>query len=231
LGPIKATFAEIGRLFGKSKRAIFKEYEKSQRRLRGHGRPCLLSECQLEAVGMFALKCFENGTPATHETIAHFIDSEMSISVSLDALRYILLRHPCLKTVVGIPMERERVELDPREVEEFYDRLRREVTGLPSAMTFNLDKTGHQDWADRKDIRVVVPLSDEGDSIYVPYDCSSKQASLLVCIAADGTFVKPMVIVPRLTVEQEVYEIGYTPDLVMLEYQENEFISTQLFDK
>jgi hypothetical protein len=40
-----------------------------------------------------------------------------------------------------------------------------------------------------------------------------------------------MVIVPRLTMEQEVYEIGYTPDRVMLEYQGNGFISTQLFDK
>jgi hypothetical protein len=50
-------------------------------------------------------------------------------------------------------------------------------------------------------------------------------------IAADGTFVKPIAIVPRLWVEQEVYEIGYTPDRVMLEYQENGFISTKLFDK
>jgi hypothetical protein len=121
LGLIKATFAEIGRLFGKSKEAIFKEYEKSQRRLRGHGRPCLLSECQFEAIGMFALDCFENGTPATYEAIAHFIDSE-------------------------------RKELDPREIEEFYDRLRLEVTGLPSLMTFNHDEAGRQDWADRKDI-------------------------------------------------------------------------------
>jgi hypothetical protein len=163
--------------------------------------------------------------------MAHFIDSEMSISVSLGALRHILLRHPCLKTVVGIPRERERVEGDPLEIEEFYDRLRREVTGLPSVMTFNLDETGHQKWADRKDIRVVVPVSYEGDSIYVPCNRSSKRASLLVCIAVDGTLVKPIIIVPRLTVEQEVYEIGYTPDRVILEYQENGFVSTQLFDK
>jgi hypothetical protein len=178
---------------------------------------------------MFALECLENGTPATYEAIAHFINSEMSISISLDALRHILPRHPCLKSAVGIPMEREQVKLDPREIEEFYDRLHREVTGLPS--TLNLDETGHQDWADRKDIRVVVPVSYEGDSIYVPWDRSSKRASLLMYIAADGTFVEPMVIVPRLTVEQEVYEIGYDPDRIMLEHQENSFISTQLFDK
>jgi hypothetical protein len=114
LGPIKARFAEIGRPFGKSKGTIFKGYEKSQWQLRGRGLACTLSEWQFEAVGMFALEYFENGTPATYEAITHFIDSEMSISVSLDALRYILLRHSCLETVAGIPMEHERVELYPR---------------------------------------------------------------------------------------------------------------------
>jgi hypothetical protein len=53
----------------------------------------------------------------------------------------------------------------------------------------------------------------------------------LCVLRPDGPFVKPMVIVPRLTVEHEVYEIEYTPDRVMLEYQETGFISTQLFDK
>jgi hypothetical protein len=40
-----------------------------------------------------------------------------------------------------------------------------------------------------------------------------------------------MSIAPHLMVEQEAYEIGYTPNRVMFEYQENDFISTQLFKK
>jgi hypothetical protein len=52
-----------------------------------------------------------------------------------------------------------------------------------------------------------------------------------MCIAADGIFLKPMAVIPCLTVKQEVYEIGYTPNRVMLEYQEDDFISTQLFEK
>jgi hypothetical protein len=230
-GPMKATFIIIARMVGKSKAAVFKKYEKSQQQARAHGRPCLLSESDIEAMRMFVLDCFEKGIAATYEAIAHFLDSEMSIQISLDTLRHIVHRHPDSKTVVGIPMERERVEVDSREIGECYDRLRSEVTGLPSAMVFNLDETGHQEWADKHDIRVVIPVSYESESIHVPCDRSSKRASLLVCIAADGTFVRLLVIVPRLTVDQEVYEIRYTPDRVMLEYQENGFISTQLFDK
>jgi hypothetical protein len=52
-----------------------------------------------------------------------------------------------------------------------------------------------------------------------------------VGIAADETFVKPMITVPRLTVEQERYEIACAPDRVMMECQENGSISTQRFEK
>jgi hypothetical protein len=163
--------------------------------------------------------------------IAYFINSEISVAISLDAVRHVMHRCPCFKNVTGIPMERERVEVDFSEIENFYEGLQSEVTGLPSAMEVNLNETGHQDWVDGKGLQAVVPVSYEDSSIHVPCDHSSKQASLLVCIGAYGTFVKPMVIVPRRALEQGLYEIGYTPDRVTLEHQENCFISTRLFEK
>jgi hypothetical protein len=105
------------------------------------------------------------------------------------------------------------------------------MTGILSAMVANLDETGRQDWADRKDIWVVAPVSYESNSFHVPCERCSKRPSLIVCIAADGTFVQSMVIVPRHTLEQKLYEIGYTPDCVLLEHQENGVISKQLFGK
>jgi hypothetical protein len=63
-----------------------------------------------------------------------------------------------VQAVVGIPMKREKVELDPREANECYDRLRGELARIPSAMLFNLDETGHDDRADRKHRRTVVPV-------------------------------------------------------------------------
>jgi hypothetical protein len=93
----------------------------------------------------FTLECFEKGTAATYDATAHFLDSEMSIQISLDTLRQIVPRHSDLKTLVGIPMEREGVEVDSREIEESCNRLRREVTGLPWAIGFNLHKTRHQE--------------------------------------------------------------------------------------
>jgi hypothetical protein len=61
-------------------------------------------------------------------------------------------------------MEQEGVEADLREIRKSYDLSSGEVTGIPSAMLFNLDETGHQDWADRRSTRVVVPVSYQDDS-------------------------------------------------------------------
>jgi hypothetical protein len=71
------------------------------------GWPSLLSQGQVEAIGVFVLECFEEGTPATYEMIAHFIDSEMSVAISLDAVQHVMRRCPCFKIVSGIPMELE----------------------------------------------------------------------------------------------------------------------------
>jgi hypothetical protein len=105
--------------------------------------------------------------------IAHFIDSEMSVAISLDAVWHVMGRCPCLKNLTEVPMKPEQVEMDFSEIEQFYEDLESEVTEIPPVMVFNLDETGHQDWADRKDIRVVVPVSYEGISIHVPCDRSS----------------------------------------------------------
>jgi hypothetical protein len=105
---------------------------------------------------------------------AHFIDSEMSVAISLDAVRHVMGRCPCFKNLTGIPTERQQVEVDFSKTEHFYEDLESEVTGIPPVMVFNLDETGHQGWADRKDIKVVVPVSYEGNSIHMPCGGSPK---------------------------------------------------------
>jgi hypothetical protein len=50
-----------------------------------------------------------------------------------------------------------------------------------------------------------------------------------VCIAADGTTLKPLAIVPRLTTKVELFEVGYTPQHLILAYREGKFIDSKLF--
>jgi hypothetical protein len=46
----------------------------------------------------------------------------------------------------------------------------------------------------------------------VPFDRPSKRASMLGCITASRTSLKPMMIMQRSTAEPELFEVRYTPD-------------------
>jgi hypothetical protein len=67
-------------------------------------------------------------------------------------------------------MERERVEVSPEELLDFYDRLGSVITGLPADSILNLDEAGYQEWADRTDVKVVVPDNFPDDTVDVSYN-------------------------------------------------------------
>jgi hypothetical protein len=52
-----------------------------------------------------------------------------------------------------------------------------------------------------------------------------------VCIAADGTYLKLLLILPRKTIEPEVFEQGISESMCKMGYQEHGFISTALFEQ
>jgi hypothetical protein len=141
--PISASFPVIGDIFGKSKGVMVQEYEEGGNSIDWHEGSGLPSDAQLEEMVAYMLDCFARRSAAAYQTIADFLQSEMSITVPLRARRYLLHSNSSLRTVVGIPMEREGIEVDPREIEDFYDGLCGQVTVIPSARFFNLDETGH----------------------------------------------------------------------------------------
>jgi hypothetical protein len=69
------------------------------------------------------------------------------------------------------------------------------------------------------------------DHIYIPADRSIKRSRLVATIASDGSGLKPLTIVPRLTIEWELCFWGYEVTKVIFEYQEHGFITIQFFEK
>lgn len=48
-------------------------------------------------------------------------------------------------------------------------------------------------------------------------------------ICADGSHITPGVVIPRKTIETELYECGYTKEKVSITFQENCFFDTNAF--
>ena len=50
------------------------------------------------------------------------------------------------------------------------------------------------------------------------------------CISGDGTALKPLIILPRKTIEEEVITFGYNTNHVLFAYQEHAFMTARLFE-
>jgi hypothetical protein len=182
-------------------------------------------------VKQFIFDSPSRNVPPTFDSILDFIEQELNISMLPDTLRHKIYSSPDLKTIEGIPMEQERVHADPDEIAAFYQELESILKNIPAAMIYNLDESGFADFVDAKKAKVIVPVEFPSDDIPIPVDRSVKRASLLTCISAGGGYLKPLIIVPRKSVETELYNLGFTPNNVMIKSQENGFLNTEIFEE
>jgi hypothetical protein len=79
--------------------------------------------------------------------------------------------------------------------------------------------------------QVLVSDTYQKDSIPVPIDRHSKRASFAACICADGSAMKGMIIVDRVTMEADLELYGYDARRLAIVSQENGFMTTNLFMK
>jgi hypothetical protein len=135
------------------------------------------------------------------------------------------------RVIKGIPMEKERVEASPEEIEAYLAQLARifEAFCLPAGMVVNIDETGHQCWVDAHKESVIVPIGYLEDSIPIPVTRNEKRATLLGGISAAGDMLEPLVIVPRVTIERELMLLG--GENLHVVYQPNGFVTAELFEQ
>jgi hypothetical protein len=113
-----------------------------------------------------------------------------------------------LRMIKGVPMEKQRLGCDIAEIEMNCQMLTKNVSGDPVAFMFNVNESGFQDWADRGERTVIVSSTYTADKIEIPIDRDEKWSSVLICIAADETYLKPLLILPRKIIEKELLSKG-----------------------
>jgi hypothetical protein len=113
-------------------------------------------------------------------------------------------------------MEEKRMELAHEEVLDHIARLIGFVEGVPAHVVFNMDEMGHQDWDDRQKKMCIVSASHHGTRVYYPLSRVGKRITLIACIACDGLFLRPTVIVPRKTVDADLLLTRLTREKVTI---------------
>jgi hypothetical protein len=228
-----ATHKTIGEIFGVTKGTIINHMLDAGWTEQTVGRPSWLTHQESQLIQEFVEDCFDNQQPASYSDISDFVSREFHLEVPMKSIREHIQSIPGLKVIEGKPMDAKRLQCDPAAIDRYYESLERFLknNSTPSALVMNLDETGHDDWGDKKKHKVVVPVNYDESQIEIPVTRESKRSTVLGAIAADGTCLRPLVVVPRKSIERELFQLGYTPKRVMYGSNESGFITTELFDE
>jgi hypothetical protein len=162
------SYSEIGYIFKVSKGTI-KQHEKRLPLIQGtNGRPSLLTENELEALETFIIDSFYDRNPVTYVDLLDFIDYRFQKSILPNTMRHIVAKMNNIKTVIGRPMEEERVRYDSDEIDLYYNRITEEFESLPAGVIYNLDESGFQSWVDSHDTYCLVPNTYDDNVVDYP---------------------------------------------------------------
>jgi hypothetical protein len=82
---------------------------------------------------------------------------------------------------------------------------------------------------DRLFHRLIPAIQDNCQSaIPIPVARNDKRASRIACVLANCRALKPVIVIPRKTIEIDVYECGFTRDTCHVVVQEHGFLIAEL---
>lgn len=111
--------------------------------------------------------------------------------ISVDTLRKYVTSQDRYLIIDGTPHDENRVDVNPHDIEQYHQNLDKIVSSFPASLVFNMDE-----YIDTHSMRFIVP-----------YEYTNPIINILVhCICADGHYLKPLIIIPRKTLDNVILE-------------------------
>ena len=149
--------------------------------------------------------------------------------VTKDSLRKGLKKRRMVKSIEALPMQACRLNLDHQDVLNFMAETERRLVNIPAAFLYNMDETGINEYANAVRKQVVVHSGFPGSQTRYPVPRDTSHATLVACIAADGTAIRPLVIVKHRTVRLTLMLMCWTDDKVRFRHSVSGYITHDLF--
>jgi hypothetical protein len=100
-------------------------------------------------------------------------------------------------------MEQQRAEVSAEIIAEYFENLEHVLNGIRSEFVRNMNEIEDADWPNAHAETVYVPHDDMDSTIPIGVNRTGKGMTFIACICADGSYVKPLVIVPRHTIDAD----------------------------
>jgi hypothetical protein len=225
------TTTDLGIFFGVSPSSIVNQVSKPLEEHEG-GRPPVLSSAIREWVTEIVQSRFLEHRPISYRELEVEIADRWAEYLKPDTLRHIIRAQMAnLHTVKGIPTDAGRVYASDESIREWYANLAQKIHDVPREFILNVDETGFSEWADAKDTQVIVPIEYDHPTIKVPVHRSAQRRSMCICIGADGSAMRPFIIVERVTGDEDMRLMGYTEEKVHLSFQKAAFMTKHLWEE
>ena len=119
--------------------------------------------------------------------------------ISVYTIRNYIVDSDDFKIIDGEPQDEDRVNVDVNSIDNYYTNLGMHVNGVPASLVFNMDEAGQDEYVGTHSMKVIVNSSYKGTTIKIPVRRKTKRPTLVHCICYDGTYAKPLIIIPRKT--------------------------------
>ena len=126
-----------------------------------------------------------------------------------------------------MPVLSARVNVSSVDIDNYFYNLFDAVHRVPVSLVFNIDEAGEDEYVDTNAYQVIVDSTYPADVVGIPNRRESKRSTLIHCISADGTYTKPLLIIPRKTVDSSILK-RLCCNNVLIKHQEKGFANTEL---
>jgi hypothetical protein len=159
------------------------------------GRLSSLSQEELDGTREMILRAFNEKRPLTLPEIGASIRAMFNKVLLLHTLCHALVRQPRVRSCQAHSMDEKRVDVTDDAIRDSFGVLFATLSEAPEHFIFNLDEIGHQRWADAKGTICFVPSEFAEPGVCYPLSRIGKRVTLNGCIATDGSFICPRLII------------------------------------
>jgi hypothetical protein len=226
-------FAAIGRILGEDRGHIKRNWERFKKQgnsNRPRGRHCILECNEHEFIVNEILAGFNMRRPMTVHMACNLIHERFGKEILPDTMYHIMARDARIRTCQAKPMEDSRLQVTDEDILQYFHELYSKVNGIPAHFVANMDEMGHQPFADAKDTICFVPSTFLESFVPYPVSRVGKRITLIGSIFADGSYLKPGLVIPRQTYDDQIICIGYDRNKVEIYTQKKGYIDRAIFE-
>ena len=209
------------------KRAYMNAKKDLDDKSRPNGRPFSLSKEQIQR---FSEWMKTHARPPHIKQVKTFIANE--VGTNLDNKTYKnALNKAGLQTDEAEAIDADRYYCSPNSIDNYYALLESYFLtyDIPTPFVYNVDEEGHDEYVDTKKTETVVVPKGNTEKLRFPVERKDDHTTFVACICADGTYMKPLIVVKRKTIEARILRTSLWNKL-RIEHEDTGYINSKIFD-